>query len=244
MVAMPEPISTTRRVERRTPTPVEIHPRAGHDAPPHLRADASLPRTMYVSFAKRLVDIVIATILLLGIAPALVVVALLIRLDSHGSAIFTQWRVGRDGRLFRMYKFRTMIHDPASTIEWHVDEQGGVYHKKERNNARVTQVGRVLRRTSIDELPQLINVLKGDMSLIGPRPELVEIVERYEPWQHERHMVRPGLTGWWQVSGRTNVRARQKTELDLFYVHRISLALDVTIALMTIRIVLSGRGAY
>jgi lipopolysaccharide/colanic/teichoic acid biosynthesis glycosyltransferase len=120
----------------------------------------------------------------------------------------------------------------------------GTMRHKLRQDPRITRVGRWLRRTSVDELPQLINILLGHMSLIGPRPELVEIVDRYEPWQHRRHMVRPGLTGWWQVSGRGNRPMHENTELDLYYVDHLSAGLDLRILIRTVVVVVKGLGAF
>ncbi len=200
-------------------------------------------RLCYVTIVKRTVDVIVAALLLLVLSPLLICTMVLIRLDSPGPGIFSQQRIGRGGRPFRLYKLRTMTHNPTDEIVWMVDENGRPRHKM-RNDARVTRFGRWLRRTSIDELPQLVNILNGDMSLIGPRPELPEIVDRYESWQHDRHLVRPGLTGWWQVSGRSDLPMHENTELDLFYVRRQSFALDLKIALKTVRVVFGGFGAF
>jgi lipopolysaccharide/colanic/teichoic acid biosynthesis glycosyltransferase len=200
-------------------------------------------RLFYGLVLKRGIDVVVACLALLGLLPLLLLVALVIRLDSRGPAIFRQQRVGRGGRLFVLYKFRTMQDNAAGNVAWTLDDNGRLRHKH-RQDPRVTRVGRWLRRTSMDELPQLINIVKGDMSLIGPRPELPEIVARYEPWQHDRHLVRPGLTGWWQVSGRSDLPMHENTELDLFYVRRLSFQLDWRIALKTVRVVFKGLGAF
>lgn len=205
--------------------------------------DVSLPRLLYVTFMKRLLDITAAVLFMAVLAPLFIAVVLLVRLDSPGKAIFRQPRVGRGGREFMLYKFRSMQDNPTGNIDWVVDENGRKCHKL-RKDPRVTRMGRWLRRTSIDELPQLVNVIKGDMSLIGPRPELPEIARHYEPWQHDRHLVRPGLTGWWQVSGRSDLPMHENTELDLFYVRRQSFRIDVLIALRTIRVVFKGLGAF
>ena len=206
--------------------------------------DVSISRLIYATIVKRTVDILASVVLLLILSPILVVVLVAIRMDSTGAAIFCQDRVGRGGRIFRLYKFRTMVFKPTEEITWMVDENGEERHKV-RNDPRITRVGKFLRRSSIDELPQLLNILKGDMSLIGPRPELVEIVRNnYEDWQHERHIVRPGLTGWWQVSGRSDRPMHENTELDLFYVRGQSFKLDLLIALKTIRVVIKGLGAF
>lgn len=203
----------------------------------------SLPRFVYAMVVKRAFDVMVAATLLLVLSPILALVLLLVRLESPGPAIFDQQRVGRGGRRFRIYKFRTMTHEPSHGTTWFEDEHGHVSHKL-RHDPRVTRVGRWLRRSSIDELPQLVNILRGEMSLIGPRPELPQIVETYAPWQHERHLVRPGLTGWWQVSGRSDLPMHENTDLDVFYVRRQSFGLDALIALKTVRVVLKGLGAF
>ena len=205
--------------------------------------DVSLGRILYATVIKRAVDIVAASLLLLCFSPLILLAAIAVVLDSSGPAWFIQHRVGRNGQLFRLYKLRTMGHASTEPSIWILDDNGNVCHKR-KNDPRVTRVGRWLRRTSVDELPQLINILKGDMSLIGPRPELPEIVQRYAGWQHGRHLVRPGLTGWWQVMGRSDKPMHENTELDLFYVERQSLRLDLLIALKTIRVVFCGRGAF
>ena len=193
---------------------------------------------------KRVVDLTIATLLLVVLLPALLLIALAIKLDSPGPVLFRQRRIGRYGQPFQMLKFRTMIPDrrvragapPA------VGERRSV-HKSVRD-PRVARLERVLRRSSLDELPQLWNVFKGDMSLVGPRPELPEIVARYEPWQHARHLVPPGITGWWQVNRDGRRLMHEETELDLYYVEHLSLKLDLLILSRTISAVIRGAGAF
>ena len=194
---------------------------------------------------KRAFDLVISSALLLLLGPAMLLMALAIKLDSEGPALFKQRRVGENGRLFWMYKFRTMVQGAESMVS-KLEEQGiyanGVYKVKE--DPRVTRVGRVLRRMSLDELPQLFNVLKGEMSLVGPRPEQPWIVERYEPWQRKRLSVMPGMTGWWQVNGRSDRPLFLNTEYDLYYIQNYSPVLDLVILWKTIWVVLRGKGAY
>lgn len=197
----------------------------------------------YVLFLKRGLDAIVAATMLLLLSPMLLVVAIAIRLDSPGPILFRQTRIGRGGRPFTIYKFRTMRDHGQIRIEWLTDEEGNVCHKM-RNDPRVTRVGRWLRRTSIDELPQLFNIVLGHMSMVGPRPELPEIVERYAEWQHRRHLVRPGLTGWWQVSGRSDKPMHEHTELDIFYVENGSLWLDLRILVLTTLVVFKGLGAF
>ena len=200
-------------------------------------------RLLYCLVLKRWCDVVVACLLLIALLPLYVVVALAIWLDSGGPILFRQSRVGKDGHLFSMYKFRTMIPDRRRA---HLPYDGPERRRRHKTlkDPRVTRVGQLLRRTSIDELPQLINVLCGQMSLVGPRPELPEIVTRYADWQHQRHLVRPGITGWWQVNGRSDLPLHEHTDLDLYYVINQSFALDVSILLRTFRAVTSRAGAF
>lgn len=194
---------------------------------------------------KRLMDLVICVPLLLLATPVMLVIGLLVRLDSKGPAIFRQERIGQHNRRFTMLKFRTM----RVNTEQRMKEMAENTHTKDmvhkhRDNPDITRVGAFLRRTSLDELPQLINILKGDMSVVGPRPELPWIVERYRAWQYRRLLVPQGLTGWWQVNGRSNRVLHLHTQDDIFYVRNYSLWLDIKILLMTVKIVLTGRGAF
>jgi exopolysaccharide biosynthesis polyprenyl glycosylphosphotransferase len=195
--------------------------------------------------AKRLLDIVAASVGLLLVMPVLALVALAIRLESPGPVLFRQKRVGEGGRLFTIYKFRSMIADAEAlqTSVTRVDRRGRVLHKHE-GDPRVTRVGEIIRKTSFDELPQLFNILAGDMSLVGPRPELPWLVDQYESWQRARFLVPQGLTGWWQVTGRSDKPCHLSTEDDLFYVENYSLWLDIKIILMTIPAVIQRKGAF
>jgi len=195
--------------------------------------------------AKRALDITVAAALLVLAAPLMLLIALAIKLDSPGPVIFRQRRVGKDGRLFTFYKFRGMVADAEARLHEvaHLNEVDGPIFKS-RRDPRVTRVGRVLRRTSLDELPQLWNVLRGDMSLVGPRPPLPTEVTRYEPWQRDRLLVPGGITGLWQVSGRNLLGFEDMVRLDLEYITRWSLWLDLRILLRTILVVLTARGAY
>lgn len=195
---------------------------------------------------KRILDLTIATAALIVLFPLVVITAILIRLDSSGPIIFRQQRVGEGGRLFWMYKFRTMVANAAEQQGALVsrDSQGHIIFQKRPDDPRLTRLGRFLRHYSIDEIPQLVNVLKGEMSLVGPRPELPLIVENYEPWQRKRFAVPPGMTGWWQVRGRSQQPMHLRTEDDLYYIQNYSLLLDLRILWKTIGAVISGRGAY
>ena len=182
---------------------------------------------------KRAFDLALTTIALPLLLPAIAVIAAAIRVDSRGSTLVRLQRVGENGRLFSMWKFRTM----AAGAERH-------RRYKQSDDPRVTRVGRWLRRWSLDELPNLFNVLRGEMSLVGPRPEQPWIVERYEPWQRQRLAVLPGITGWWQVNGRSDNPLHLNVEYDLFYIQNYSPLLDLKILWKTVWVVLRGQGAY
>lgn len=194
---------------------------------------------------KEVVDRMGAAVLLLLFAPLMVVVGLLVLLDSRGGAVYRQRRVGKDGREFTILKFRTMVADAdrARAELAHRNEGAGLLFKL-RRDPRVTRVGAVLRRYSIDELPQLFNVLTGSMSLVGPRPPLPEESAAYGPDIRRRLLVKPGLTGLWQISGRSDLSWEEAVRLDLRYVEDWSLALDTVILWKTLRAVLYGQGAY
>ncbi len=199
----------------------------------------------YEEALKRLLDIVLATLGLVATLPVWLVIVLAIKLDSPGPAIFVQQRVGLHGRHFRFYKFRSMYADAEqrlAEVQAHNEIDGPVF--KMRKDPRVSKVGAFLRRTSLDELPQLINVLRGEMSLVGPRPPLPREVEQYRPGDIIRLSVKPGLTCLWQVSGRSNVSFDQWMEFDREYVRNMSLWLDLQILLRTVWVVVSCRGAY
>jgi exopolysaccharide biosynthesis polyprenyl glycosylphosphotransferase len=195
---------------------------------------------------KRAFDILASAIVLVLLAPLFGAIALLIRWRSPGGPIiFRQLRVGENGRLFPMYKFRTMRPDAESLADGlgAPGEDGQVVYKH-RADPRVTRIGRFLRRYSLDELPQLWNVFRGEMSLVGPRPEQLFLVERYAPWQRKRLAVLPGITGWWQVNGRSDLPMHLNSEYDLYYIQNYSFFLDLRILWKTLGVVLRGSGAY
>jgi lipopolysaccharide/colanic/teichoic acid biosynthesis glycosyltransferase len=186
--------------------------------------------------AKRSLDLLLSVPALIVLAPFFLLVGILIRIDSSGPAFFTQHRIGENGRPFRMYKFRTMTNG-AGVLR-------GTDHKRRADN-RVTRVGRFLRMTSIDELPQLLNVALGQMSMVGPRPEIPTIiVDRYETWQYKRLLVPQGITGWWQVTGRGKKLLWKHTEDDLYYIAHASFWFDLKLLAMTVRAVISRNGAF
>jgi exopolysaccharide biosynthesis polyprenyl glycosylphosphotransferase len=194
---------------------------------------------------KRMADIVLAAVGLVIAAPLMGLVAVVIKCESSGPILFPQTRVGRDGRLFTLYKFRSMAPDAdehKARLKFLNEASGPIF--KMRDDPRLTRVGRWLRRLSIDELPQLWNVIKGEMSLVGPRPPVPSEVEEYEPWHHKRLLVEPGITGLWQVSGRSELTFDEMVLLDLFYTENWSLWLDFKIIVRTIPTVVMGTGAY
>jgi len=197
--------------------------------------------TTYERFVKPCLDVVLATALLIVSLPISLVLALAIRVSLGSGVLYRQERVGRHGVRFTMVKFRTMLTD-RRVCQSSFDVERRVCHKRD-DDPRHTPVGRWIRKTSLDELPQLWNVIKGDMSLVGPRPELSGVVERYEPWQHARHQVRPGLTGFWQISDRAGGLAYEGVHLDLDYVQKLCLATDCRTLLRTIPVVLRRTGA-
>jgi lipopolysaccharide/colanic/teichoic acid biosynthesis glycosyltransferase len=184
---------------------------------------------------KRALDVAVASVLLVGSAPVLGIAALLIRLETHGHPIYRQRRVGLDGAPFELYKLRTMVSG-AETM--------GAGLALNEGDSRITRLGAILRRTSMDELPNLINVLRGEMSIVGPRPTVQVQVDRYTERQRGRLSVRPGLTGWAQIQGRASLPWSERIELDLWYVEHASLALDLKILCRTVAMVLGGHGLY
>jgi lipopolysaccharide/colanic/teichoic acid biosynthesis glycosyltransferase len=184
---------------------------------------------------KRAMDVLIATAAAVVLAPLLALIALAIRIEDRGPALLRQSRVGRDGEDFELFKFRTMVVDAHKLgTGWLIAER----------DPRITRVGHVLRKWSLDELPQIINVLRGDMSIVGPRPTLRYQVDQYTPFQRRRLDVRPGITGWAQINGRNALRWPERIELDVWYVEHRSLALDLRILLRTAPMLVSPSGVY
>lgn len=184
---------------------------------------------------RRAMDVVVALGALALTSPLLAAAVVAIRLETHGPAVFRQRRVGRDGAPFELFKLRTMVSGA---------EAMGSGLAVDAGDARITRVGHWLRRTSLDELPNLVNVLRGEMSIVGPRPTVQVQVDRYDDHQRGRLAARPGLTGWAQVNGRASLPWAQRIDLDLFYVEHASLRLDVLIMLASIRMIVTGHGLY
>lgn len=194
---------------------------------------------------KRFTDIAVASLILMLFLPVIPVIVLLIKLDSPGTVFFRQKRVGKDGREFDFFKFRSM-HTGAENVIASLRPLNGVDGPvfKLKEDPRVTCTGRFLRRSSLDELPQLLNVLKGDMSIVGPRPNLPSEVSQYLPWQRKRLDVTPGITCYWQIAGRSHIGFQEWMRLDLEYIRSRSLVTDMKIMLKTIPAVIARKGAY
>jgi lipopolysaccharide/colanic/teichoic acid biosynthesis glycosyltransferase len=183
----------------------------------------------------RALDLTIAAIGLILSSPVLLVATIAIRLESHGSPIYRQRRIGRDGRPFEMLKLRTMVSGA---------EHKGAGMAVNYGDPRITRVGRFLRRFSLDELPNLVNVLRGEMSVVGPRPTIQAQVDQYTPLQRRRLEVKPGITGWAQINGRASLPWHERIELDIWYVDHRTLRLDLAIVWKTVRLLVTGEGLY
>lgn len=190
-------------------------------------------RVVYL-FIKRLIDILASSLGLIVLSPILLLISILIKLDSKGPVFFSQERIGFRGKPFNMYKFRSMVVN-AEEIKERLKEQNEMSGPmfKMKNDPRITKIGKFIRKTSIDELPQLINVLKGEMTLVGPRPSLPKEVVEFEPWMMERLTVKPGLTCYWQVMGRNSIEFEDWMKLDIKYVHERCLTLDIKLIFKT-----------
>ncbi|MEK3732524.1 MULTISPECIES: sugar transferase [Paenibacillus] len=195
---------------------------------------------------KRIMDVMLALIGLVLLSPLFILVALLIKMeDPKGSVFFYQTRIGKNERPFRMYKFRSMVSNAEELLEKLLDqnEVGGAMFKM-KEDPRITKIGKFIRKTSIDELPQLWNVVRGDMSLVGPRPALPREVMQYTSYDKQRLSVSPGCTGLWQVSGRNNLSFQEMLELDLEYIERRNLWLDIKVMLRTVKVMVFPNSAY
>lgn len=190
-------------------------------------------KSAYIFF-KRCLDIIVSLITVVLLMPVLVITAIAIKVDSKGKVIFVQQRVGYNGKKFKMYKFRSMVSNAEELKAGLLDknEMSGPMFKM-KDDPRITKVGKFIRKTSIDELPQIFNVLKGDMSFVGPRPSLPSEVENFEPWMMERLSVKPGLTCYWQVSGRNDIDFEDWMKLDIKYVKERNLLVDAKLLLKT-----------
>lgn len=200
-------------------------------------------KVIYI-FLKRIIDLVCSLIGIIALSPVFLIVGIIIKLDSKGSAIFSQKRVGKGGKEFKMYKFRSMVVNAEELKDklLRQNEMSGPMFKM-KDDPRITKIGRFIRKTSIDELPQLINVIKGDMSLVGPRPSLPKEVAKFEPWMMRRLDVKPGLTCYWQVSGRNNIDFDDWMKLDIKYVQDRSIKLDIKLIFKTVFVLFGDKNA-
>ncbi|HHD2753001.1 TPA: sugar transferase [Clostridium perfringens] len=195
-------------------------------------------------FIKRLIDILASSLGLVVLSPILLLIAILIKLDSKGPVFFSQERIGFRGKPFNMYKFRSMVvnaEEIKEKLNEHNEMSGPMF--KMKNDPRITKIGKFIRKTSIDELPQLINVLKGEMTLVGPRPSLPKEVAQFEPWMMERLTVKPGLTCYWQVMGRNSIEFEDWMKLDVKYVHERCLTLDIKLIFKTFFVLFGDENA-
>jgi len=200
--------------------------------------------SLVYDFFKRAMDISCAAAGIIVLSPIFIITSILIRLDSRGPIFFSQERIGKDGKIFKMYKFRSMVVNAEELKKKLLKENemsGPMFKMKE--DPRITGIGKFIRKTSIDELPQLFNVLKGEMSLVGPRPSLPKEVEKFDNWMLERLEVKPGLTCYWQVMGRNNIDFERWMELDIRYVKERSLLLDIKLILKTVNVLLGDENA-
>ena len=196
-------------------------------------------------FLKRCLDIVASIIGLICLSPIIILVAIAIKLESEGPVLFSQDRVGKNRKIFKIYKMRSMVQNAEELKEKLLEqnEMSGPMFKM-KDDPRITKVGKFIRKTSIDELPQLINVIKGNMSLVGPRPSLPKEVEKFEPWMYERLAVKPGLTCYWQVMGRNNIDFEEWMKLDIKYVRERNLFLDIKLIFKTFFVLFGDKNAH
>ena len=201
-------------------------------------------RTPY-RIVKRIIDVILSTIGLIVLLPVFAIIALMIKLESKGPVFFKHTRIGKNGKIIKMYKFRSMVENAEELIKNFTPEQMKEYKEyyKLSNDPRITKVGKVLRKASLDELPQLINIIKGDLSIIGPRPVIEEELKKYRDNSEKFLSVTPGLTGNWAANGRSCTSYEHRMEMELFYVDNVSLKLDLKIFFKTIEAVISRRGA-
>ena len=196
-------------------------------------------------FLKRTLDIILSSIALVIFSPIFLLLILIIKLDSKGPALFGHKRIGKNGREISVYKFRSMVINAQEVLENFTPEQKAEFEKnfKLENDPRITKVGSFLRKTSLDELPQLVNILKGDMSIVGPRPIVKAEIKKYGEFASKLFSVTPGLTGYWQANGRSDTTYEERVQMDMFYIDNRSLALDIKIIFQTVASVIKKEGA-
>lgn len=194
---------------------------------------------------KRIIDVVLSSIALVVLSPVFAIIALAIKLESKGPVFFKHTRIGKDGKIIKIYKFRSMVENAEDLIQKFTPEQMKEYKEnyKLADDPRITKVGKILRKTSLDELPQLINIIKGELSIIGPRPVVQKELEKYGPNAQKFLSVTPGLTGYWAANGRSCTSYEERMEMELFYVDNLSFKLDVKVFFKTIEAVIKREGA-
>ncbi len=207
--------------------------------------DSTYPVSAMYLAAKRVFDLIVGIVILVLLLPILPFIAIMIKLDTRGPVVFKQDRVGENGRIFKFYKFRSMVHSAESSRDdlIRLNEQEGPIFKI-KSDPRITGVGAFLRRSSLDEIPQIFNVIRGDMSIVGPRPPLLEEVAEYQPWHMKRLTVKPGITCLWQIAGRSHIGFNEWMRLDIEYLKTRSFRTDLLIFLKTIPAVIARKGAY
>lgn len=211
----------------------------------HKDIDSEEEDTNYTyTFSKRTLDLILSLIGVICLSPVFLIVGLIIKLDSRGPIIFSQKRIGKDGKEFNMYKLRSMVVNAEELKKKLIDknEVSGPMFKM-KDDPRITKIGKFIRKTSIDELPQLINVLKGEMSLVGPRPSLPKEVAEFEPWMMRRLEVKPGLTCYWQVSGRSSIGFEEWMRLDIKYIEEKSMWIDIKLIFKTFFVLFGDKNA-
>lgn len=210
-----------------------------------LLSDDNISQSRLYLFTKRALDLAVSSLIILLVLPLIPVIVLLIKMDSRGPVLFRQKRVGKNGKIFDLYKFRSMVDGAEKALDSLrplSNREGPIFKIEE--DPRITRVGSFLRRSSLDELPQIINVLKGDMTIVGPRPNLPSEVAQYLPWQRTRLKVTPGITCFWQVTGRSHIGFQEWMRLDLEYIRKRSIKTDIKIIFKTFPAVIARKGAY
>lgn len=203
-----------------------------------------ISKKVYIKI-KRVIDVILASIALILLSPVFAIIAIAIKIDSKGPVFFTHKRIGKNGKIIKLYKFRSMVINAEELIKSFTPEQMREYKEnyKLTNDPRITKVGKFLRKTSLDELPQLINIINGDLSIIGPRPLVADELEKYGVNKDKFLSVTPGLTGYWAANGRSNTTYDQRMEMELYYIDNLSLKMDIKVFFKTILSVLKKEGA-
>lgn len=203
-----------------------------------------ISKKVYIK-VKRVIDVILASIALILLSPLFAIIAIAIKIDSKGPVFFAHKRIGKNGKIIKLYKFRSMVINAEELIKSFTPEQMREYKEnyKLTNDPRITKVGKFLRKTSLDELPQLINIINGDLSIIGPRPVVADELEKYGTNKDKFLSVTPGLTGYWAANGRSNTTYEQRMEMELYYIDNLSLKMDIKVFFKTILSVVKKEGA-